>query len=90
MKVKSEREVAQSCPTLHDPMDCSLPGSFAQGFSRQEYWSRVPLPSPTYKAYSPVIDLYQMKFSKQILQRVGKLKLCQDRIRNLLGGKGKW
>ena len=28
MKVKSEREVAQLCPTLSDPMDCSLPGSF--------------------------------------------------------------
>ena len=27
MKVKSEREVAQSCPTLSDPMDCSLPDS---------------------------------------------------------------
>ena len=27
MKVKSESEVAQSCPTLGDPMDCSLPGS---------------------------------------------------------------
>ena len=31
MKVKSEREVAQSCPTLSDPMDCSLPGSPAHG-----------------------------------------------------------
>ena len=27
MEVKSESEVAQSCPTLSDPMDCSLPGS---------------------------------------------------------------
>ena len=27
MKVKSESEVAQSCLTLSDPMDCSLPGS---------------------------------------------------------------
>ena len=27
MKVKSESEVAQSCPALSDPMDCSLPGS---------------------------------------------------------------
>ena len=27
MKVKSESEVAQPCPTLCDPMDCSLPGS---------------------------------------------------------------
>ena len=26
MKVKSQSEVAQSCPTLSDPMDCSLPG----------------------------------------------------------------
>ena len=31
MKVKSESEVAQSCPTLHDPMDCSLPGSSIHG-----------------------------------------------------------
>ena len=45
MKVKSEREVAQSCLTLSDPMDCSLPGSSVHGFSRQEYWSGVPLPS---------------------------------------------
>ena len=36
----------QSCPTLCDPMDCSPPGSSAVGFSRQEYWSGVPLPSP--------------------------------------------
>ena len=46
MKVKSESEVAQSCLTLSDPMDCSLPGSPSMGFSRQEYWSGVPLPSP--------------------------------------------
>ena len=32
-------KVAQSCPTLCDPMDCSLPGSSSMGFSRQEYWS---------------------------------------------------
>ena len=31
MKVKSEREVAQSCPTLGDPMACSLPGSSVRG-----------------------------------------------------------
>ena len=31
MKVKSESEVAQSCLTLHDPMDCSLPGSSIHG-----------------------------------------------------------
>ena len=31
MKVKSEREVAQSCLTLSDPMDFSLPGSSVHG-----------------------------------------------------------
>ena len=31
MKVKSESEVAQSCPTLSDPMDYSLPGSSVHG-----------------------------------------------------------
>ena len=30
-KVKSESEVTQSCPTLSDPMDCSLPGSSVHG-----------------------------------------------------------
>ena len=31
MKVKTESEVAQSCPTLRDPMDYSLPGSSIHG-----------------------------------------------------------
>ena len=43
---ESESEVAQSCPALSDPMDCSLPGSSVRGIFRQEYWSGVPLPSP--------------------------------------------
>ena len=51
MKVKSESEVAQSCPTLSDPMGFSLDllnqNPPSMGFSRQEYWSGVPLPSPT-------------------------------------------
>ena len=44
--MKSESEVAQSCLTLSDPMDCSPPGSSVHGISRQKYWSGVPLPSP--------------------------------------------
>ena len=31
MKVKSESEVAQSCPTLSDPTDCNLPGPSIRG-----------------------------------------------------------
>ena len=45
MKVKRESEVAQSCLTLSDPIAAhQAPPSM--GFSRQEYWSQVPLPSP--------------------------------------------
>ena len=40
------REVAQLCPTLCDPMDCSPPGSSAHGSYRHEDWSGLPFPSP--------------------------------------------
>ena len=46
MKVKSEGEVAQSCPTLCDPWTAAYQAPLSVGFSRQEYWSGVPLPSP--------------------------------------------
>ena len=38
--------VAQSCPTLCNPMDCGPPGYTVHGFSRQEYWNGFPFPSP--------------------------------------------
>ena len=43
MKVKSESEVAQSCPTLRDPMDCSLPGSSIHGIfqARVVEWGAI-------------------------------------------------
>ena len=37
--------VAQSCLTLCNPMDCSPPDPLSMGFSRQEYWSSLPMPS---------------------------------------------
>ena len=43
---ESESEVAQSCPTLFSPMDCSPPGSSVHGIFRQDYWSGLPFPSP--------------------------------------------
>ena len=36
----------QSCPTLWDSMNCSLPGSSVHGFPRQEYWSGLPCLPP--------------------------------------------
>ena len=43
MKVKSESEVTESCPTLSDPMDCSLPGSSIHGIfqARVVEWGAI-------------------------------------------------
>ena len=43
MKVKSESEFAQLCPTLSDPMDCSLPGSLIHGIcqARVLEWAAI-------------------------------------------------
>ena len=55
MKGKSESEVAQSCPTLSDPMDCSLPGSSVHGIfqARVLEWgatafSKISLSAPVF------------------------------------------
>ena len=37
--------VAQSCPALCDPMDCSLPGSSVHSISQQEHWSELLFPT---------------------------------------------
>ena len=43
----SESEITQSCPTLWEPMDGSLPAAPSMGVSRQEYyWSGLPFPPP--------------------------------------------
>ena len=55
MKVKSENEVAQSCPTLRDPMDCSLPGSSIHRIfqARVLEWGAIAFSSMSrQKAYS--------------------------------------
>ena len=57
MKVKSESEVAQSCPTLRDPMDCSLQGSSAHGIfqARVLEWGAI--------AFSEISGLHSVKYS---------------------------
>ena len=39
-------EVSQSCPTLCDPVDIAHQAPPSMGFSRKEYWSGLPFPSP--------------------------------------------
>ena len=43
--------------TVSDPMDCSLQAPPSMGFSKQEYWSGVPLPSLGNKYYISIITL---------------------------------
>ena len=47
-KVKSESEVAQSCRLLATPWTAAYQAPLSMGFSRQEYWSGLPLPSPLF------------------------------------------
>ena len=63
MKEK-EREKVKSLSRVQlcNPMDCSLPGPLSTGFSRQEYWSGLPspspedLPDPGIKPWSPALQ----------------------------------
>ena len=50
MKVKSESEVAQSCPTLRDSTDCSLPGSSVRGIFQVRVleWGAIAFSSSTF------------------------------------------
>ena len=72
MKVKSESEVAQSCPTLHDPMDCSLPGSSAHGISQAGVleWGAIVFSSVCCTNYGfslAPVNLPQVILANQIL-----------------------
>ena len=62
IEVKSESEVAQSCPTLCNPMDCSLPGSSIHGIfqARELEWSAIAFST---EEYIPNLSI-QMHFRK--------------------------
>ena len=58
MKAKSEREVAQACPTLVTPWTAACQAPPSMGFSRQEYWSGMPLPSPVHSIFKYKRKIY--------------------------------
>ena len=61
MKVKSESEVAQSCPTLSDPMDCSPPGSSVCGFfqARVLEWGAIAFSETLWCSFAYYCRLYK-------------------------------
>ena len=58
MKVKSESEVAQSCPTLNDPMDCSPPGSSVLGIfqARVLEWGAIAFSKRDFKTVNFTVE----------------------------------
>ena len=58
----------QSCLTLCDPRDGSPPGSPSLGFSRQEHWSGLPLPSPMHEGEN--VQVLFQAFACAILAKV--------------------
>ena len=56
MKVKSESEVTQSCLTLATPWTAAHQAPLSMGFSRQKYWSEVPL--PVYLQYFEILGTF--------------------------------
>ena len=67
MKVKSESEVTQLCPILVTPWTAAYQAPPFMGFSRQKYWSGVPLPSPK-KAECWRIDAYELWCWRRLLR----------------------
>ena len=65
MKVKSENEVAQSCPTLCDPMDCSLPGSSIHGIfqARVLEWGAIAFSKRTNHREYQIVKTHTMETS---------------------------
>ena len=69
MKVKSESEVAQSCPTPATPWTATHQAPPSMGFSRQNYWSGVPLPPPTPPFWQPLICSLYLWFCFCFIER---------------------
>ena len=67
MKVKSESEITQSCPTPHDPMDCSLSGSSVHGIfqARVLEWDTIAF-SNTEPPGKPLIITVSKKLNNKI------------------------
>ena len=78
MKVNSESEVTQSCPTLVTPWTAAHQAPPSMGFSRQEYWSGVPLPSliVMHKLLQFCLICHGIQIGKFLKEKYEKLKLC--------------
>ena len=74
MKVKSESEITQSCLTLSDPMDCSLPGSSIHEIlqARVLEWGAIAFSNDNSTDAEKAFDKIQHPFMIKMLQKMGK------------------
>ena len=78
MKVKSESEDAQSCPTLSDPMDCSLPGSSVHGIFQERVLEWGPI---AFSGVSVYIKLIWVSIVAQMVKNL--LAMQETQVRSL-------
>ena len=89
MKVKSEREVAQSCPTLPDPMDCSPPGSSIHGIFQARVLEWGAIASGVFSSLLESgpgrsdIGLLCLELKRFAISALGLETLCQAPVRLL-------
>ena len=94
MKVKSESEVAQSCPTLSDPMDCSLPGSSVYGIfqARVLEWGAIAFSVRSLKGSAQMralkIKLHDKSASEEKVLSLQKTKTFEGMICNYSNESG--
>ena len=93
MKVKSESEVAQSCPTLHDPMDCSLPDSSIHGIFQARVLEWGAIASSVFYTYIHLIiktglweDIHNRACCQRTCSCQSALSICLFTLPFLTGG----
>ena len=96
MKVKSESEVAQSCPTLRDPMDRSLPGSSIHGIFQARVLEWVTIAKArefqkhiyfSFINYAKAFDCVDHNKLQKILNEMGIPDHLTCLLRNLYAGQ---
>ena len=85
MKVKSESEVTQSCPTLRDPMDCSLPGSSVRGIfqARVVEWGAIAFSKRWHKSPQKSLALFGSNSSFMVLEKTLESPLDCKKIKSV-------
>src|SRR5574337_413647 len=91
MKVKSESEVAQSCPTLSDPMDCSLPGSSVHGIFQARVLEWVAIDVTQDQAFAHANDVLKNAVGgiSDIIHMHGLVNVDFEDVKTVMGEPGK-